>query len=213
MKIDVISFFIIDDHHLVCQSLGPALERVSQQSLRFVGYAINDIGLWEELKKANPALLLLDINLDNLDGMTLLPDIRKRFPKIKIIMLTHHNNQQYVTHCLDMGAKGYVLKTATNEKLANAMKQVVYGNVYIDDELKNNRLSEIIQTDTQKLQERYNLTPREAQILIMITQGKTNKQIAKELHLAETTIETHRRNMKTKLKAPTLADMIRLMFD
>lgn len=112
-----------------------------------------------------------------------------------------------------MGAKGYVLKTATNEKLADAMKQVVYGNVYIDDELKNNRPSEIIQTDTQKLQERYNLTPREAQILILITQGKTNKQIAEELHLAETTVETHRRNMKAKLKARTLADMIRLMFD
>ncbi len=213
MKNDIISCFIVDDHELFCTSLSDSLEKMSLGSIHFVGHATTEAILWEKLQNIYPAVLLLDISLKKQEnGLLLLVEIKKKFPRLKIIMLTTHNNKQYLNYCLSQGASGYFLKTSSTKNLIEAIKKVIHGGIYIDEELEQITSSNSITITEQTLLTRYPITKREAEVLLRIAKGLTNKEIGVEISIAEATVETHRKNLKAKLKVKTTADLTRLVF-
>lgn len=213
MKNDTISCFIVDDHELVSKSVGELLEKESLGTIRFVGHATTEAMLWEKLQNSSPAVLLLDISLIEGDGLLLLVEVKKKFPRLKVIMLTTHNNQQYLNYCLNQGASGYFLKTSPSENLIDAIKKVIHGGIYIDEELEQIVSSNSITITEQTLLTRYPITKREAEVWLQIVKGRTNKQIGEQLFIAESTVETHRKSLKAKLKIRTTAELTLLLFD
>jgi len=157
--------------------------------------------------------MLLDIGLIEGDGLLLLVEVKKKFPRLKVIMLTTHNNQQYLNYCLNHGASGYFLKTSPSENLIAAIKKVVHGGIYIDAALEQIVSSNSTTITIQTLLTRYPITKREAEVLLRIAQGYTNKEIGEQLFIAEATVETHRKNLKAKLKVHSTAELTRLVFN
>lgn len=211
MTRDEITCFIADDHVLLCQSIGQVLEIKSNHLVRFTGYATTESDLIQYLKGNKPSVLLLDISMPGKTGLTLLTEIKAAYPNLKVIMLTMHNNQQYLNYCLSQGAKGYVLKNSGVETLIAAIKKVYYGETFIDPSLTQPKLTIAEQDKKDRLKNSYNLTSQEAEVLILIAQGKTNKEISRMLFRSEHTIKTHRRNLKAKLKVRSTADLVRLV--
>lgn len=213
MTRDEITCFIADDHVLLCQSIGQVLEIKSNHLVRFTGYATTESDLIQYLKGNKPSVLLLDISMPGKTGLTLLTEIKAAYPNLKVIMLTMHNNQQYLNYCLSQGAKGYVLKNSGVETLIAAIKKVYYGETFIDPSLTQPKLTIAEQDKKDRLKNSYNLTSQEAEVLILIAQGKTNKEISRMLFRSEHTIKTHRRNLKAKLKVRSTADLVRLVVE
>ncbi|OWY23415.1 DNA-binding response regulator [Sphingobacteriales bacterium UPWRP_1] len=213
MTRDEITCFIADDHVLLCQSIGQVLEIKSNHLVRFTGYATTESDLIQYLKGNKPSVLLLDISIPGKTGLTLLTEIKAAYPNLKVIMLTMHNNQQYLNYCLSQGAKGYVLKNSGVETLIAAIKKVYYGETFIDPSLTQPKLTIAEQDKKDRLKNSYNLTSQEAEVLILIAQGKTNKEISRMLFRSEHTIKTHRRNLKAKLKVRSTADLVRLVVE
>lgn len=211
MTRDEITCFIADDHVLLCQSIGQVLEIKSNHLVRFTGYATTESDLIQYLKGNKPSVLLLDISIPGKTGLTLLTEIKAAYPNLKVIMLTMHNNQQYLNYCLSQGAKGYVLKTSDIGTLITAIKEVYYGQTFIDPSITQSIPATEEHDKKKHLQNSYNLTPQETEVLMHIAQGKTNREIAGLLYRSEDTIKTHRRNLKAKLKVRTTADLVRLV--
>lgn len=211
MTRDEMTFFIADDHALLCQSIGQAIEFKSNHLVRFTGYATTETDLVSYLKENKPSVLLLDISMPGKNGLTILTEIRTRHPNLKIIMLTTYNNHQYLNYCLSQGAKGYVLKTSDIGTLITAIKEVYYGQTFIDPSITQSIPATEEHDKKKHLQNSYNLTPQETEVLMHIAQGKTNREIAGLLYRSEDTIKTHRRNLKAKLKVRTTADLVRLV--
>lgn len=205
-----ITCFIIDDHALFAQSIGHLLEQKTQCRIQLMGYATTEEETMVQLYKFRPDVLLLDINIPQNDGMVLLLKAKQLFPSMKIVMLTAHNDTSYLRYCIQHGANGYVLKTSSVEVLVDAIQRVYQGETYIDASLDNPTKVAEIQLDNLKLC--HKLTTREAEILLLVANGYTNKQIGQQLFISETTVETHRRNLKSKLKIRNTADLVRLVF-
>ncbi len=205
-----ITFFITDDHALFAQSIGHLLEQKTQCRIRLLGYATTEEETMVQLYKLKPDVLLLDINMPQNDGMVLLLKTKQLFSHMKIIMLTAHNDANYLRYCMQHGANGYVLKTSAIEVLVDSIQKVYQGETYIDETMSNTTAASQVQLDSLRL--RHKLTVREAEVLLLVANGYTNKQIGEQFFISETTVQTHRRNLKSKLKIRNTADLVRLVF-
>ncbi|MFZ6673770.1 response regulator transcription factor [Undibacterium sp. Xuan67W] len=194
----VINLLLVDDHPLVRDGLKARLETISH--FHIVGEAGNAEDALSLAAKLKIDLILMDINLGNVNGITLTSRFAKEYPGISVIMLSMHEKAEYVSQSIQAGAKGYVLKGAPAEEIITAIESVMSGKNYFSSGLQNQA------TAASPLQ---TLTQREQCILKSIATGKSNKHIARELGLSVRTVETHRLNIKRKLHIEGQADLIR----
>ncbi len=191
-----INILIADDHSMVREGLKQLLELDS--NLKVVAETSNGIETLEKAEEYEPDVILLDINMPNKNGLEVLNELKRKKCKSKILMLTIHNEVEYLIKSVEAGCNGYVLKDSNSEVLKDAVYAVYSGEKYIQSDLisvLNEGLSSI-NDDRSKLKL---LTKREEEVLKLIAEGLFNKEIAAKLEISERTVKNHVSNIFKKI--------------
>lgn len=185
MKIRVI---LADDHVMIREGIKQLLE--FDQKIEVVAQANDGVECLEQLAKVNADVLLLDINMPRKNGLETLAEIRKNKTKIKVLMLTVHEEVEYLVKATDIGVDGYILKDSGSAELKKAIFAILDGESYIQPNLIPELNSYLIHKDDDKIK-LDSLTKREVEVLIEVAKGNFNKDIAMHLNISERTVKNH----------------------
>lgn len=192
-----IRIFIADDHRLMLDGLGTLIKSI--EGFELAGKVSSGKALIDALQNADslPDICIVDIEMPDMDGVETVKVLLKNFPKLKIMALTMHNESYFVNRMIAAGAHGYLLKNVERDVFTDSIRKIVTGSDFISAGLTNKITAH-----------KEELTDREKQMLRLIAAGKTNKEIAEELFISDRTADTHRTNIKRKLKLSSLAQLI-----
>ena len=194
---DSIRVFLCDDHTLFRQGIRKLLEL--EDDIEIVGEASNGEEMLDMLKKASPDVVLMDIGMPTMDGVTATYKIKKTSPGTNIIILTVYEDEPHIFQAIKAGAMGYLLKDVSADELIKAIRKVYKGEALIQPVIAAKVLKEFTMLDKRKIKEGNKfysgLTEREKEILRLITLGGTNKEIANKLHISEKTVKNHISNI------------------
>lgn len=196
-KEKIIKVMIADDHNLMREGIKQLLE--FDGSIKVIAEASNGIECLEKVKQFEPDVLLLDINMPEKNGLEVLEKLKSEKTKTKILILTVHNEIEYLIKAIDIGVDGYILKDSESAELKKAINTVFKGENYIQASLipmLNNRLLKK-DIDKDKIE---SLTSRELEVLIQVTNGMANKEIATSLNISERTVKNHISNIFKKIE-------------
>lgn len=200
----MIKVIIIDDHPIVLEGLKRLLS--GKPDIVLAGSYENGLSGLEAIKTIQPDVLLLDINLPDINGITLCKQIRGKYKDLKIIALSVHNERPVIKSMLQNGVNGYVLKNSVGNEIIQAIHAAQQGEVYLcsktQEALKNG--------GSENLLEVPRITRREKEILQLIGQGLTSVQIAEQLFISTHTVESHRKNLMEKFDVNSTTAVIRL---
>ena len=199
---------LADDHALIRHGIKKMIEE--NPSLRVVGEAADGLELIELLKHTPADLVILDISMPNLRGIEAIREVRRLCPMVRVLMLTMHKSEQYLCSSISSGADGYLLKEDSDTELLPAIEAVRQGEFYISPHLSSEFPEDIIASCRGRRETDGDLlTPREKQILQMVAEGVTSRDIADKLNISKRTVEHHRANMMKKLNIKRVADLVK----
>jgi len=189
-----ITVFIADDHEMVREGLAALV--ANDPNIRVVGHCGDGLAVVEQVQKLRPKVVILDITMPRLNGLDICRELSRKVNGTAVLILTMHDEEQFIARALENGASGYLVKEAAGGQLKEAVHAVAQGDLYLGPGISRN----VLQLISTKNKDPYDsLTTRERQVLQLIAEGKTNRQIAEELNLAVKTIDTHRSNLMRKL--------------
>lgn len=194
---------LADDHALIRQGLKALLEK---QGIQVVTEASDGQEAVRLAEKAQPEIAILDITMPLLNGVDAARELMKATPKTKVILLTQHDEDQYVTEALRAGVKGYVLKSQAAEDLVHAIREVSKGSVYLSPSISRAVVDAYLSKTYVSLDP---LSTRERQVLQLVGEGKSTKDIAMHLGISVKTAESHRARLMRKLDIHETASLVR----
>jgi len=203
----MIKVLIADDHAIVRTGLRALLN--SEPSMKLVGEASGGYEAIELAGKSNADILVLDISMPDLDGISVIKKIKSQFPGLRILILTVHEDEALLREAIRVGAAGYVLKRAAETELISAIRAIMGGVLYVDPSMVRVLLSDEIKPTATLPESVEPLTRREKEILKLIAQGYTNRQTAEELNISTRTVEGHRANLVAKLGLRSRVELVR----
>lgn len=191
-----IKVMIVDDHSLIREGLKQLLE--FDGSIEVVGEASNGIECLKKIDSVHPEVLLLDINMPEKNGIEVLKEMKEKESPIKVLILTVHNELEYLTQAVDIGVDGYILKDSESSELKKAIQSVLEGENYIQPSLIPALNNQLVNRDIEKDKISL-LTNRELEVLIQVANGMFNKEIATNLNISERTVKNHISNIFKKI--------------
>jgi two-component system NarL family response regulator len=197
---DPVSVLIVDDHPMVAEGIQSILE--SYDDIRVVGTLSNGREAVEQAAHLKPDVILMDLNMPELGGLSATEILLEQAPDTRILILSMHDSPEYIASALSHGAMGYVLKDVPTDEIKQAIDTVMQGNRYLCTGAKGS-------LEPKPGTEREALTGREQTILLQLAQGKSNKEVALDLDISVRTVETHRKNIKRKLGISSTAGLTR----
>ena len=216
---DRIRVLLADDHELVRSGLLKLLE--TYKDLVVVGEAGDGLEAIEKTKTLNPDVLVIDLSMPKLSGIEATKIIRKECPKVAVLVLTMHQNEEYVYQIFKSGAGGYILKDAGKDDLASAIRTVARGEKYFSSRVSEIMVSgflrktsvhdETTPSDTQGLN--VSLTKREKEVLSLIADGLNNQEISEKLFISPRTVDTHRTNIMQKLDIHDAPNLVKFAIE
>ena len=198
---------IADDHAIVRAGLRALL--VEEAEFDLVGEAVGGYDAIELVEKTIPDVLILDLSMPDMDGISVTRKIKVQFPDLKILILTLHEDEALLKEAIKAGAAGYVLKRAAEAELISAIRTILRGDLYIDPSMVRGLLEESWHPQINQKNPTESLTPRETEILRLIVEGYTNRQIGQELNISIRTVEGHRANISDKLGLHSRVELVR----
>jgi RNA polymerase sigma factor (sigma-70 family) len=198
-----IRVLIADDHALVRGGIRALVEKI--EGVVVVGEAGKGSEALELVHELKPNLLLLDLTMPDGGGFEVLEHVKKNFPEILVIVLTVHEAGEYAIRALREGAAGFLPKSAASTELEQAIQTVIDGEIYISPEM----LKKTVIKGTTKRELLDTLSPRQREVLRLIAEGRTTKQIAAELGISVKTVETHRAQLMERLNIRDVAGLVR----
>jgi len=199
---------LVEDHTIVRQGLRRLLE---ERGIDVVGEAGDGLKAIKMARELHPEFIIMDISLPKLSGIDATRKIKKELPDVKILMLTIHSEESYILKALDAGASGYLLKDTVADELVNAIEAVERGEHFVSSSISPGVIDEYrkIVSKGKKVDEFSRLTNREREILKLISEGYTSKQIAEMLYISVKTVDNHRANIMKKLNIHDTAGLVR----
>jgi len=182
-----INIIIVDDHSMIREGLKQLLEL--DGDIKVIGEAGDGIECLDLIEKVHPDVLLLDINMPNMNGLRVLEEIKRKKMNVRVLILTIHNEIEYLLKAVDMGVDGYVLKDSNSSVLKEAITAVYNEKSYIQPSLTPLLKEKIFITERNK--RTANLTKRELQVIELLGEGLYNKEIAERLFISEKTVKNH----------------------
>ena len=201
-----LTLFLADDHKLFRDALRPMLNR--HPELDVIGEASDGIEALRSIRDLKPDLALLDISMQGLNGIEMTRQIAAQQPETRVIILSMHADRRYVTEALKAGAQAYVLKESSIEELFDAIESIKQKRIYLSPVLSDQILRDYVGAIQTQEQSAYEvLSNREREVLQLIAEGRSTKEIAGQLHVSVKTVETHRAQIKTKLNLQSIAEL------
>jgi DNA-binding NarL/FixJ family response regulator len=194
---------LADDHALTLAGMRAVLE----PHYEIVGTVMDGRALVDAALRLLPQVIVVDIGMPLLNGIDASVQIKKHLPAVKLLFVTMHDSPAYVVSALQAGASGYVLKSAASEELLGAIESALNGRVYVSSKLSNGSLERF--QDSSRVATTLHLSLRERETLQLISEGRTEKEIAFQLHISIKTVGFHRENLKRKLGLRTTAELTR----
>jgi len=207
-----IRILLADDHAVL--RAGLCLLIKTQPDMTCAGEASDGLETLAQAEQLQPDLVLLDLSMPRLGGLTALPEIRRKAPQTRILVLTMHADEEYLRQCLKSGAAGYVLKQAADQELLLAIRAVMRGEVYIHPTMTRSLLGDLIDRSREltslgrTVGSHDSLSEREAEVIKQVARGHTNQEIAGQLGLSVKTVETYRARAMEKLGLSNRAALV-----
>lgn len=197
---------IVDDHPIVRHGVSRLLNR--EEDLCVTGEAENSAEALRLLEEDLPDLVLIDLVLDDESGIDLIEEIRSRWPELPVLVVSMHDAPDYLERVLKAGAQGFVNKKESIQRLADAIRRVLTGKVYIGENMMDVLARSLANDDEDEGESKVSdLSDREMEVLRLIGQGYRPRQIAETLNVSPKTINSHRENMKRKLELASTAEL------
>lgn len=204
MTMDPIRLVLVDDHEIVRAGLRMLIQ--AQSDMEIVGEASHGAEAVSVVERLQPDVIIMDVAMPGMNGIEATRRIRHAFPDIEVLALTIHEDEQYVIPMLRAGASGYIPKRAAPDDLIAAIHAVAEGHVFL-----HASLAQFLVRETERLDDSITstLTPREMEVLSLIADGKTGREIASELVISVKTVDRHRENIMAKLDIHNRVDLVR----
>ncbi len=198
---------IADDHGIVRAGLRALIG--AEKGFELVGEASGGYEAISLVEKTLPDVMVLDLSMPDLDGISVTKKIKPRFPDLKDFVLTLHEDEALLKEAIRAGAAGYILKRAVETELISAIQTILRGDLYVDPSMVRTLLGEPKQTNPTQFESEETLTSREEEILKLIVEGYTNRQIGENLLISIRTVEGHRANISDKLGLHSRVELVR----
>jgi two-component system response regulator NreC len=200
---------LVDDHEVVRSGLRMLLE--SETQVEIVGEAGTASEAINLVSSLNPDVVLMDIGLPDMSGIDATREIKKLWPKVAVVALTIHEDQEYFFNMLEAGASGYVPKRAAPEELLSAIQVAAGGEVYLYPSLAKLLVKDYLtqESSPSKEQNENGLTPREQEVLTLLADGDSNSDIAEKLSISPKTVSRHRENIMRKLNLHSRTELVK----
>ena len=217
-----LNIIVVDDHQIFIEGLKKVLNELEGFNCRIVGEANNGNDFLRLVRRVDADLMFLDMNLPDMDGLEILESLKKNSARpIKKIVMTMYDEPKIVKSAFKLGVDGYILKGNGIDELKKAMKEVMLGNTFMGDGVnltngigKSKVVKGSYSTPFQdRFIKKYHLTKRELEVLSLISQAMSNKEIAKELYISDQTVSVHRKNIMRKLGVSNTAGLIKVAYD
>jgi DNA-binding NarL/FixJ family response regulator len=202
----MLHILVADDHGIVRAGIKMLIDR--QDGMHVVAEAEDGIQAVEAAQAAKPDVAILDVSMPRMTGLQAAREIRARAPGTSVLLLSMHDDERYFADALEVGAAGYVLKRSADTDLIDAIHAVARGEQFVSPMTERTVIKEWLESGRQ---ERLGdpLTPRELDVVKLIAEAHTNKQIAEALHVSEKTVESHRANVLSKLGMRDRVELVR----
>ncbi|GAA4359325.1 response regulator transcription factor [Hymenobacter saemangeumensis] len=207
----MIRLLLTDGHASTCEALRVTLSAAA--GLAIVGEATGGDELLEKLASAGATLVLLDLGLPGPDAFALLPALREQYPQLRLLATAELSNEQYIARAFDLGAHGYILKSASATELAHGLRTVAAGRPFLCTEIGLALLGRLHMgppATSEAARAALGLSKREMEVLSLVAEGFTNAEIAGKLFTSKRTVETHRQNIMEKTQTRNTAALIKL---
>ena len=201
----MISIVIADDHGIVRSGLRMLIER--QRDMEVVAEADDGVTALETTQALRPDVAVLDVSMPRMTGLQAAREIRAHVPDTRVLLLSMHDDERYFLEGLEAGAAGYVLKRAADTDLIDAVRTVACGRSFLSDDAQRALMDAWLEGGIAEPDDP--LTPRELEVVKLIAEAYTNRQIAETLKLAEKTVESHRANVLSKLGMRDRVEIVR----
>ncbi len=204
---ETIKTLLVDDNTLLRQGLRLMLE--DDRRFEVVGEVADGVSVLRAVKNLEPDLVLMEISLPKMTGIAVIKELRKQSEDIKILVVTHQTSDEYVTTAFQAGANGYLLKESDNDELINAVDIVLTGKTYISPGIAEQVMEGYIEGRKSLKEDTVwdSLTQREKEILKLVGEGHTSKEIANTLFISPKTVEKHRSNLMAKLEMRNVSEL------
>jgi two-component system nitrate/nitrite response regulator NarL len=203
-KKQIIKVLVADDHPVVRKGLQTCLAK--QKNLRVVGEAVDGDEALRMARALSPDVVLMDISMPGMNGLAVTEVLHKEAPDMKVLILSVHSNKEYIFRGIQAGAHGYVSKEAPPEELLRAIESVYEGEPHFSEDIRRDALNQFVIGGGKK-PPFAQLTSREREVLILIADGQSNKEIADLLNIGVRTIETHRERIMRRLNIHSVAGL------
>ncbi|RZK49532.1 MAG: response regulator transcription factor [Pedobacter sp.] len=205
-KVNSTKVFIVDDHQLVIDGIQALLKDESDYTI--VGTSQKATEVLDRMYDLNVDILITDINMPEMSGIVLTKQIKLRYPGIKILALSMFGDRHVIKEMIEAGINGYILKNTGKVELMEALEKVSKGQCFFSDEV-----TKVLVRSFKKEEEFSHLTNREIEIIRLIEQELSNKQIANALFISERTVETHRKNIFRKTGTQSVVGLLKYAYE
>ncbi len=202
-----IRVLVVDDHAILREGIRSLLERYDD--ITVVGEAGNGVEAVAHVKTLQPDIVLMDLAMPEMNGLEATRRLRQSHPEVKVLILTQHDNQEYITPALQAGAAGYILKRAGGRELIAAIRHVYEQGAFLEPEVAREVIREYAAGGAGNIAPIARLTEREREVLRLVVEGKSNKEIAQRLVISPKTASVHRTNIMEKLGVRNSAELVR----
>jgi two-component system, NarL family, response regulator DegU len=212
-----INVVLADDHVVVRNGIKMLLE--NEKEIKVIGEASDGIEALDAVKRLQPDVLVIDIRMPNMNGLEATSKLKDYSDKTKALILSMHNDEDYILQSVESGASGYLLKDSTKEEFLKAIRSISQGGKYFSGDISNVLVNSYLTVKNPKPVgpnsdgNDYELTKREKEILKLIYEGEGNKEIAEQLNKSVRTIETHRFNIMKKIKVGNVVELFKKVED
>ncbi|MCL2793477.1 MAG: response regulator transcription factor [Spirochaetaceae bacterium] len=204
--------FIIDDHPPIREGMKSIIKK--KPILNIVGESGTFQDAYEQVTKLLPDIILMDVSIHGDSGIELSNKILKEKPNIKIIIISMYARTEYIIKAIEYGVKGYILKDSDSSRILKGIDAVIRGELFVDSHISNKVISKLMNKEIDskykaEVDDYKNLSLREQEILNLLVEGLSVKDIAKQLYISNKTVETHKSSIMNKLKCTTLVGLVR----
>lgn len=202
----MIKILLADDHKLLIDGLLTLLEK--QKDVEVVGVAKDGLEAVDLALKNKPDIILIDISMPQLNGLDAARKILRDLPDTKIVILSMHADQRYIQEAIRIGARGYILKESASEEMFRAIQEVQKGELFFSRSVRDQVLHEYVERIREDDKSSFSpLSVREREVLQLIAEGRTTKDIAQTLNVSVKTVESHRKQIMNKLNLHSIAEL------